>query len=43
MESALAIEVLMAQRYFLMLPPRRCEVETTIGNGEGGQLLITSG
>jgi hypothetical protein len=42
-ESALAIEVLMAQRHFLMLPPRRCKVETTIRNGEGGQLLITSG
>ena len=35
--------VQMAQRYFLMLPRRRCNVGTTIRNGEGGQLLITSG
>ena len=42
-ESARAIGVLMAQRYFLMLPRQRCNVETTIRNGEGGQLLITSG
>ena len=35
--------VLMAQRYFLMLPCQRCNVETTIRNGEGGQLWITNG
>ena len=42
-ESARAIEVLMAQRHFLMLPRRRCNVETTIRNGEGGQLWIING
>jgi hypothetical protein len=42
-ESARAIEVLMAQRYFLMLPRQRCNVEITIRNGEGGQLWITNG
>ena len=42
-ESASAIEVLMAQRYFLMLPRRCGNVETTIRNGEGGQLWITNG
>ena len=42
-ESARAIEVLMAQRYFLMLPCWHCNVKTTIRNGEGGQLWITNG
>ena len=42
-ESARAIEVLMAPCYFLMLPHRRCNVETTIRNGEGGQLWIING
>ena len=42
-ESARAIEVLMAQHHFLMLPHRRCNVETTIRNGEGGQLWIING
>ena len=41
--STQAIVVLMAQRYFLMLPRWRYNVKTTIGNGEGGQLLITNG
>jgi hypothetical protein len=41
-ESARAIEVLMAQHYFQMLPCQHCNVKTTIRNGEGGQLWITN-
>jgi hypothetical protein len=42
-ESASATGVLMAQRYFLMLPCQRFNVETTIRNGEGGQLWSANG
>jgi hypothetical protein len=42
-ESARAIEVLMVQHYFLMLTRQRCNDETTIRNGERGQLWITNG
>ncbi len=42
-ESACLTEVLMAQRFFLMLPCQRCNIETTIRNGAGGQLWITNG